>query len=394
MMPGTETATDTPMVDDRRADVIVIGAGVIGLGIAWRAAARGLDVCVVDPSPGSGSTWAAAGMLAPTTELHYGETPLLALTRESARRYPEFVADLEAAAGMTVAYRRCGTVHVAWDPADLAGLRDLHTFGQTLGVRAHMVTGRELRRLEPALAAGLPGALFAPDDHQVDNRRLHTALVRAAEWAGVRMVSARVRTLTGTSERIRGVRLEDDTDLVADTVVLAGGSRSASIEGIPESARPPVRPVKGQTLRLRVRGALPISHVVRGSVRGTPVYLVPRADGEIVIGASSEEAGFDLSPRAGAVYELLRDATALVPELAEAELAEVATGLRPGSPDNAPVLGWTAVPGLAVATGHHRNGILLTPVTADGMAALLAGDPLPTELAPFGPGRFTEGKVA
>jgi len=155
--------------------------------------------------------------------------------------------------------------------------------------------------------------------------------------------------------------------------VLAAGAWSRAVGGLPEDLRPPVRPVKGQTLRLR-GPADHLTHVVRGSVKGNAVYIVPRADGEIVVGASSEEAGFDDRPRTGPVYELLRDAATLVPALTETTFVEVDTGLRPATPDNAPILGPTRLPGLVMATGHYRNGVLLTPVTADEIAALVAGD--------------------
>jgi glycine oxidase len=360
-------------------DVIVVGAGVIGLGIAWRAAQRGLAVRLVDPAPGSGATWTAAGMLAPATELHYGEEPLLHLGLESARCYPSFVAELESATGRRVGYRRDGTLVIAWDAADLAGLRDLQAFGQSLGLSTELVTGRELRRLEPALASGLPGGLVAADDCQVDNRLLQEALLVAAESAGARIRRERAVSVAG-----RKVVLAGGDVLNADAVVLAAGAWSAEL-----SAAVPVRPVKGQTLRLRMPGEVPLRRVVRGAVKGSPVYVLPRTGGEeVVVGASSEEAGFDLRPRAGAIYELLRDAQALVPVLSEAAFDEVSTSVRPGSPDNAPLIGAMGVDGLIVATGHYRNGILLAPVTADGVAELLASGTLPGLLAPFTPSRF------
>jgi glycine oxidase len=364
-------------------DVIVVGGGVIGLGIGWRCAQRGIGVTVVDPAPGSGATWTAAGMLTPATELHYGEQALLQLGLESARRYPTFVAELQDATGIDVGYRRDGTIVSAWDPADLAGLRDLQEFGRSLGLSTELVTGRELRELEPALASGLPGGLVSADDGQVDNRRLVEALLIALDRAGGRLVRERAAGVTGGR-----VTLPNGDELTAATVVVAAGAWSARLPGVPAGAAP-VHPVKGQTLRLHGRpGEVALKHVVRGVVRGSPVYLIPRASGEIVVGASSEEAGFDVSPRAGAVYELLRDAQALVPVLGEATFDEVSTSLRPGSPDNAPLIGPTAVDGLLVATGHYRNGILLAPVTADGVAELVADDALPEVLAPFTPSRF------
>ncbi|MDP9241527.1 MAG: glycine oxidase ThiO [Actinomycetota bacterium] len=374
----------------RTSDVLVVGGGVIGLAVAWRAAQRGLSVTLVDPAPGSGATHAAAGMLAPVTELHYGETPLLALNIESARRYPAFAAELEQAAGTEVGYRTCGTVQVAWDGADLAALRDLHAFQLSLGLAAELVTGRELRRLEPGLAAGLPGGVVATGDHQVDNRLLHAGLGAAAAREGVAVVNSRVTDLVTTGDGVCGARLDTGEVIGAGDVVLAAGAWSMQVGGLPDGVRTAIRPVKGQTLRLRTTGEPLLRHVLRGSIRGSPVYLVPRNHGRIVVGASSEAVGFDLRPRAGAVYELLRDAQALLPAIGEAELEEVSTGLRPGTADNAPLIGRTALPRLLLAAGHYRNGLLLAPVTADGIAAMLAGDADPPELAPFSPLRGTE----
>lgn len=373
-------------------DVVIVGGGVIGLGIAWRCAQRGFGVTVVDPDPGSGASRTAAGMLAPATELHYGEVPLLTLNLDSARRYPPFVAELESASGQRVGYRTSGTLVVAWDGADLVGLRDLQTFGASLGLTSELISARELHRLEPALASGLPGALLATDDHQVDNRRLHRALLVAAERAGVRVLRERAASVVCAGDRATGIALANGERLACNIVVLAAGAWSGLVAGADERLVP-VRPVKGQTLRLSVPGEPPLRHVVRGRVKGAHVYLVPRANGQIVVGASSEEAGFDLRPRAGAVYELLRDAQSLVPVLGEAVLDEVSTSVRPGSPDNAPVMGPAGADGLLVATGHYRNGILLTPVTADGMAELIADGQLPDVLAPFTPSRFATAGV-
>lgn len=374
-------------------DVVVLGGGVVGVATAWRCAQRGLSVAVVDPAPRAGAWHTAAGMLAPITELHYAETPLLRLNVASLHRWKAFDAELAEATGLPTGYRETGTVQIAWDGADLAALRDLHAFGRRLGIDAELISGRELRALEPNLAPGLPGALHAPGDHQADPRLLHAALLDAAERAGVRLLTAHPR-VHADGGRVTGVTLDDGSRVACATVVVAAGAWSSAIAGLPREAAPPVRPVKGQTLRLRLPGAPRIDRVVRGSVKGSPVYLVPRADGEIVVGASSEEADFDVTPRAGAVYELLRDAQSVLPELSEATLADVSTGLRPGSPDNAPLLGPSGVEGLVHATGHFRNGVLLTPVTADGIAQFVATGVLPAELEPFRPTRFVTGAAA
>lgn len=384
------------------SDIVIVGAGAIGAAVAWRCAQRGLTVTVVDPepspagySPPRGAWHTAAGMLAPVTELHYAETPLLRLNLDSLARYPAFAAELTDATGLPTGYAECGTVEIAWDGADLGALRDLHVFGSGLGLASRLLTGRELRQLEPALAAGLPGGLLAESDHQVDPRLLHAALVAAGAALGVRTVAG-TAAVDVRGDRAGGVRLDDGTQLPAGTVVLAAGAWSRHVAGVPAGVAPPVRPVRGQTLRLRLPGAPRLDHVVRGRVKGSPVYVVPRAPGdegvEYVVGASSEEAGFDQRPRAGAVYELLRDAQSVLPELGEATLAEVCTGFRPGSPDNAPLIGPSGVDGLVLATGHFRNGILLSPVTADGVAELLADGTVPAVLAPFAPARFAASR--
>ncbi|MFC4610186.1 glycine oxidase ThiO [Streptomyces maoxianensis] len=375
----------------RTSDVLVIGGGIIGLVTAWRAAQRGLRVAVVDPEPGGGAAQVAAGMLAAVTELHYGEETLLGLNVESARRYPTFVAELEEASGQCVGYRACGTLAVALDADDRAHLRELHALQRRSGLESVWLTGRDCRRLEPMLAPGVRGGLRVDGDHQVDPRRLAAALVMACERAGVVFHRGWAERLSVVRDRAAGAVLRDAGELTADQVVLAGGSLSGKLGGVPADVLPPVRPVKGQVLRLTVPPAYGpfLSRTVRAMVRGSHVYLVPRENGELVVGATSEELGWDTTVTAGGVYELLRDAHELVPGITELPLTETRAGLRPGSPDNAPLLGPTDLPGLHMATGHHRNGVLLTPVTGDVMAAVLATGELPHEARAFTPRRFS-----
>ncbi|MHC0431119.1 glycine oxidase ThiO [Streptomyces sp. O3] len=372
------------------SDVLVIGGGIIGLVTAWRTAQRGLSATVADPAPGGGAARVAAGMLAAVTELHYGEQTLLGLNLASARRYPDFAAELEEASGQDLGYRACGTLAVALDADDRAHLRELHALQRRSGLESEWLSGRECRRLEPMLAPGVRGGLRVEGDHQVDPRRLADALVTACERAGVRFRRGWAERLTVTGDRARGVVLADGTELAADQVVLAAGSLSGRLAGVPAAVLPPVRPVKGQVLRLTVpRAYAPfLSRTVRAVVRGSHVYLVPRENGELVVGATSEELGWDTTVTAGGVYELLRDAHELVPGLTELPLTETRAGLRPGSPDNAPLLGPTALPGLQLATGHHRNGVLLTPITGEIMAHALTTGELPDEARPFTPRRF------
>ena len=373
------------------ADVLVVGGGIIGLAVAWRSAQRGLSVTVLDPEPGRGANQVAAGMLAPVTELQYGEEELLRLGIASNERYAAFAAELSEATGLDLGYRACGTLAVALDADDRAELRELHAFQQRLGLEAQWLNGRECRSLEPMLAPSVRGGLLVTGDHQVDGRRLGAALVAACTRAGVVLHPSRAAGLTVDGGRATGVRAEDGTLLTAGQTVLAAGSWSAELPGIPPEARLPVRPVKGQILRLRMEshfGRPFLSRNVRALVRGGHLYLVPRANGELVVGATMEEQGFDTTVTAGGVYELLRDAHELVPGITELPLLETGAGLRPGTPDNAPLLGPTALPGLVAATGHHRNGVLLTPVTADALAEYLVTGGLPAVAAPFTPARF------
>jgi glycine oxidase len=374
------------------SDVLVVGGGIIGLVTAWRAAQRGLATAVADPDPGGGAARVAAGMLAAVTELQYGEQTLLDLNLASAARYPAFTAELTELTGLDTGYRPCGTLAVALDADDRAQLRDLHAFQTSLGLESQWLSGRDCRRLEPLLAPGVRGGLRVDGDHQVDPRRLAAALLRAAERAGVAFLRSAVARVETAGDRVTGAVLADGTVVAAGRTVLAAGSESGRVPGVPEDVLPPVRPVKGQILRLRIPAthAPFLSRTVRAVVRGSHVYLVPRENGELVLGATSEEFGWDTTVTAGGVYELLRDAHELVPGITELPLTETLAGLRPGSPDNAPVLGTTALDGLLLATGHHRNGVLLTPVTGDVMAEVLTSPSgeLPGYASAFGADRF------
>ena len=362
----------------------MIGGGVVGLSIAWRARRAGLSVAVADETPGRGASWMAAGMLAPVTEAHYGEEDLLRLNLRSAELYPGFVHELEDAAGMSTGFRSCGTVAVARDVDENAALEDLYRFQIRLGLTVERLTSRECRALEPALAPRIRGGIAIDGDHQVDNRALVTALVRACERAGVVMVPERAAEVLG-GDVVRGVALRSGSTLDCAAAVLAAGCGSGEVRGLPRDATVPVRPVKGQLLHLRDPSAVPLTTRV---VRGLDVYLLSRGDGRVVVGATVEEQGHDAAATAGGVYQLLRDAYELVPGIAELEFHEVVAGLRPGTPDNAPLIGPTSLQGLVIATGHYRNGILLAPVTAHAVVALLTGAGVPDGLDAFSPARF------
>jgi glycine oxidase len=333
--------------------------------VAWRARARGLAVVVLERGDfGAGTSRVAAGMLAPVAEADARERPLLALGLDSARRWPGFAAELHEATGLDLDYRTCGTLMVARDRDEAEALERERDLRERLGLRVARVLPSAARRMEPALAPTLRGALDLPDDHVVDPRLVCAALARAAERAGAVLRA--------------GVEVDDLAALPAEQVVVAAGPWSGAF-----GAEARVRPVKGQSLRLRDPAG---PGLVERVVRWDGGYLAPRGDGRYVLGATSEERGFDTSMTGGGVYELLRDASELVPGVLELELEEVIAGLRPGTPDNAPILGRSQEDRRIVwATGHYRNGVLLAPVTADIVVAELAGEPV--EHA-FGPARF------
>ena len=372
----------------RSFDVAVIGGGAIGLAVAWRAAEKGLRTTVLERGePGGGTSHVAAGMIAPIAEAKLVERSLLRLTLASARQYPAFVAELAEASGVDPGYLSCGTLLAARDSDEAEALDRELAMRTQLGLAVRRLRASEARRLEPGLAPALRLALELPEDHAVDPRRLSVALAAAAGRAGgVVRTGSDVSEILHTGGRISGVRLSDGERIDAGQVVIAAGVWSDSIEGIPAEARVPIRPVKGQILRLHdPAGPGLLTRVVR--MQGS--YIVPRGDGRYVLGATSEERGFDTTVTAGAVFELLRDTIELVPGVSELVIDELAAGLRPGTRDNAPAIGPGSLPGLHWATGHYRHGILLTPITAEIMAAALTGEE-PSELAAeFSPLRFT-----
>jgi glycine oxidase len=358
----------------------------MGLGIAWRLAQAGCAVSLYDRAEaGHGASWAAAGMLAAAVETEPGEETLLPLTLESQRMWPAFAGELEAAAGISVGYRSEGTIVVALTRDDAEQLRFTHDFQKSLGLELEWLSGAEARRREPHLRPGIPGAVFSPRDHQVENRLVSQALAKAAVAAGVRLYENRpVREVEISGGRVCAV-ITDRGRHPAEVVVLAAGAWSREIGGIPPVHLPPVRPIKGQMLALRMDPAAPLLRHVIWLPRG---YLVPRLDGRLVVGGTVEERGFDDTLTAGGLLALIEGAWRAVPAIEELPIAEMWVGFRPGSRDDAPILGPSGIDGLVIATGHHRNGILLTPVTAQAVSAYILTGCLPEAVRPFTPERF------
>ena len=368
-------------------DLAVVGGGVIGLAVAWRAAQRGLRTVVLERGGiGSGASGVAAGMLAPSSEASFGEQPLLALNLESARHWPAFAAELAERAGADLGYRRCGTLLAARDADAAAALERELAFRESLGLAVERLLPSRARDLEPALAPTVRAAAAAPDDHAVDPRRVLAALAAALRAAGGELrEGAEVTDLETSGDRATGVRLAGGERLAAGSVVIAAGAWAGSLAGVPADARVPVRPVKGQLLRLRDPAGPGLLERV---LRTEDFYVVPRGDGDYVLGATVEERGFDDAVTAGALHDLLRDAVEVIPGITELELVEARAGLRPGTPDNAPAVGPSRLDGLHWATGHYRHGVLLAPLTADLVVDGLTGAAPGANAALLAPGRF------
>lgn len=371
--------------------IIIIGGGVIGLGIGWQLAKEDVAVTIYERAQaGRAASWAAAGMLAPLAEAHSEEPELLKLGSQSLACYPQWVGELEADAEMSIGYCVEGTLIVGLEPDDMHQLGHLYTSQQDLGLDVEWLTGREAREIESALSPRVTAAIRCSTDHQVDNRLMVKALQRAYKTCGGVLhennTAKRIVIENGTAT---GVHTQEGFQ-EADVIILAAGCWSAQVEGLPDTIIPPVRPVKGQILALQMEAGITVKNVIR-TVRArysTSVYLVPRTDGRLIVGATSEEMGFDTRLTVGGMFELLRGAWEAVPGVYELPILETWAGLRPGSRDNAPILGKTPVENLIYATGHYRNGILLTPITAYEITKLIVTDETSETIAPFQLDRF------
>ena len=371
--------------------VIIIGGGIIGLGIGWQLAKSGCAVTIYERDhAGRAASWAAAGMLAPIAEVHFEEQELLELGSDSLRLYPEWVRELEIDSQMSVGYRREGTLIVGVDRDDASLLQHFYDSQRLLGLKAEWLTGADARDVEPLLSPKITAAISCADDHQVDNRMMVSALISAFQKAGGTLCeNAPVKKIEVQNGRAKGVWTQDKLH-GADLTVLAAGCWSAEIDGIPETMKPPVRPVKGQMLALQMEAGITPQKVIRTprAKYNTNAYLVPKGNGRLIVGATSEEMGFDTQLTAGGLFELLRSAWEAMPGIYDLPVLETWAGLRPGSRDNAPILGKTSVENLIMATGHYRNGILLTPVTAREISSLILTGHLSKVIAPFQLSRF------
>ncbi len=372
-------------------DAIFAGGGVIGLTSAWAASRTGARVCVLERDrPGAGATGVAAGMLAPAGEASWGEEALISFNVESLRRWPGFAEELEGASEIEIGFAQNGALHLALDRDEAESLHRRYELHRSLGLDSEWLNGGACRKLEPGLATAVRGGAHVPGEARVDPRRVAAALLAALDREGVPVhAGAEIASAERDGSTWR-LDTADGRAFGAANLVLTAGCWSGGLDWIPPETRPPVRPVKGEIVTLRGPADQPVCERI---VAGDRVYMVPRADGRLIVGATVEEKGFDTTVTAGGVHELLREAYRVVPEIAELELVETSAGLRPGTPDNAPLIGTSSAEGLLIATGHFRNGVLQAPLTADCVTALLGGDDPPIDLAPFSPQRFA-GRTA
>jgi glycine oxidase len=383
-----EAVISTVHASEKRPTVAIIGAGIIGLSIGFRLAEAGCHVDVFDRAEaGRGATFAAAGMLAAGVEAEPGEQILLPLCLASQAMWPAFARDIEIASGESVDLRREGTLVVALNRDDVESLRHKYDFQKNLGITLEWLSGAVVREREQHLHPRTAGAVYSANDGQVDNRKVASALKSSFLRAGGRLHEhTPVTSIDIVAGRIRGVVIAEQLH-TADIVILAAGAWSRLVSGLPASAMPPVRPVKGQMLAVRMNRDEPLTNHVIWAPKS---YLVPRLDGRLIIGATTEEKGFDANLTAGGVMALLEAAWRALPGIEELPIDEMWTGFRPGSRDDAPILGPVSdVAGLVLATGHHRNGIMLAPITAETISSFVLTGKIDNRIEQFSNDRFT-----
>ena len=372
--------------------IVIVGGGVSGLAIGWRLAQAGESVTVFERNKaGMESTWAAAGMLAPQIEAEYGEEMLLPLAMASHKLWPDFAKELIAETGIPIDYREEGTIQVSLDRDEQEQLDNRFIFLSRNQLEVEKLSAYEVRRLEPHISRAVTGGIYSPQDHQVDNRALAVALQIAFEKAGgILREQCSVEEIVIDKDCVTGI-VVNGGKIKVDHVVVAAGAWSRNIPGIPDVLRPPVRPLKGQMLALEMPASAPlITHVIWGPGNSivSNVYLAPKSDGRLIVGATVEEMGFDKRMTGGGLLEILRAAWEVLPGIYDLPVIDSWSGLRPASRDDAPILGSSGIAGLTYATGHHRNGILLSPITASEISSYIIEGKKSDLINSFSVGRF------
>lgn len=368
----------------RKTEIVIIGGGIIGLVIAWRLSRNGHQVTVLERGQaGREASWAAAGMLAPHCETDQADR-FFELCRASLDAYPDFLHLLQQETGCPIAHNGAGALVPALSDGDQQKLEERRQRQHDAGLPVEIITAKNARRLEPNLTGKIQMALRYPADHQVENRDLIFALVQAVrKHGGVVRENMEVRRLLTDRTGVIGAETAEGM-VETNTVVLATGSWARYMAGIPDSFRPPIRPVHGQMLALATGDDKPFRHTIYTG----KIYLVPRANGRLLVGATVEEKGFRKEVTVEGVLNLMQGALRLAPSLKSFPLEATWSGLRPKSTDGLPILGPTSIPGLYMATGHYRNGILLAPITGDLITEVIEGRSIPDSIKPFLPDRF------
>lgn len=369
--------------------IAIVGGGIAGLSVAYRLASVGHKVTVIDPTPGFGATHAAAGMLAPASEVNFSEIQLLQLMRQSNQLWPEFASLIEADSNISIGYRTEGTIVIGYDQSDAQELERTSEFQKEFGIEVKRLTRTELKELEPALTSPLSFAALISSDRQVDNRLLVKGLLGALNKHNVKFVAKTVSAISPRTKNVYQITLSDDTVILPEIIVLAPGAELDAITGLPQVLYNTVRPVKGQIIRADSPRPDLITHVIRALVEGKGVYLVPRLNREVVIGATQEEVGFNSTARIRPISEMLTNAIMVVPELGEADFREHLVRFRPGSIDNGPIVGQYGTSNLFLSLGHFRHGILISAAISKYLASLIDSGKMPSEIAPFGIDRIS-----
>lgn len=381
---------DSRLRGNDRMNTVIIGGGIIGLSLGWQLAKKGINVEILERDlAGKSASWAAAGMLAPQAEMGFEDIDHFYLCRKSLELYPKFLEELYNDSGIKVEVEKTGCILPAFDRDDAERLRRLYDFREKIGLPVVWLSSSEAREVEPFLSPRCTGAIWIEDDAQVNNRLMLESLKKAFVKCGGKLYEEHnVENINVSNGKVTGVNIHG-TDINFDNVIVAGGAWSKQIPGLPENLLPPVRPVKGQIINLRLNDSCRLTKVVRAP----DVYLLPKSDGRLILGASVEEMGYDVQPTAGEIFRLLERGWEAVPSIYDLPIESIDVGLRPGSRDHMPIIGDSEVEGLFFATGHYRNGILLTPITAYELSDWIVTGTSSETLKGFGISRFYKEKV-